>query len=155
MSLPGISLMDLPGISLMCPLASVWWIPQSNMMGPLAWPGHTLGSFHKSIVEIRELVMTHISWSQTTFAFSIGDHYNVFLHFLLILMSSVIDNFTAYVPSIDRSSVKNLFISHTSGSHKLLSNLTPLHFCLNHPWIAPDYITKQNDNCISTQKCTD
>ena len=30
-----------------------------------------------------------------------------------------------------------------------------IHFCLNHPRIAPDYITKQNDNCINTQKCTD
>ena len=32
---------------------------------------------------------------------------------------------------------------------------SPLHFWLNHPWIAPDYITKQNDNSINTQKCTD
>ena len=55
-------------------------------------------------------------------------------------MSSVIDNFTAYLPSIDRSSVKNLWTFNTSGSHKLLSNLTPLHFCLNHPQIAPDYM---------------
>ena len=48
-------------------------------------------------------------------------------------MSSVIDNFTAYLPSIDRGSVKHLWTFNTSGSHKLLSNLTPLHFCLNHP----------------------
>ena len=49
-----------------------------------------------------------VSWSQTTFAFSIGNHYNLSFHFLLILMRSVIDNFTAYLPSTDRRSVKNL-----------------------------------------------
>ena len=30
---------------------------------------------------------------------------------------------------------------------------TPIHFCLNHTRIIPDYVTKQND--INTQKCTD
>ena len=60
-------------------------------------------------------------------------HRRPFLHFLLILMSSIIDKFTAYLPSMDRGSVKNSWTSHTSGYHKRLSNLTPLHFCLNHP----------------------
>ena len=48
-----------------------------------------------------------------------------FLHFLLFLMRSVTDNFIAYLPSIDRGSVKHSWTSNTSGSHKLLSNLTP------------------------------
>jgi len=38
--------------------------------------------------------------------------------------------------------------------NKILSDLTPIHFCLNHLRIAPNYITKQNDNCINTQKST-
>ena len=46
-------------------------------------------------------------------------------------MRSGIDNFTAYLPSIDRRGVKNSWTFNTSGSHKLVSNLTPLNFCLN------------------------
>ena len=40
-------------------------------------------------------------------------------------MSSVIDNFTAYLPSAGRRSVKYSWTFNTSGSHKLLSNLIP------------------------------
>ena len=51
--------------------------------------------------------------------------------------------------------LKHSWNCHTSRSNIFLSNLTPLHFWLNHPRIAPDYISKHNENYINAQICTD